>query len=113
MSIMRAASRFRLLHGIATVALCLSASAASSSCLAQTDSVVPKIGQGTSEKRVAPRVTPAMAPNPDIDLSSVGPAIGEKLPDFRLSDQHGIIRTLDSAAGPKGTMVVFFRSAEW
>ena len=48
-------------------------------------------------------------------LASVasGPAIGERVPDFRLRDQNGATHTLSSVLGPKGALLVFFRSADW
>jgi hypothetical protein len=42
-----------------------------------------------------------------------GPAVGEKAPTFSAPDQNGREQTLPSVAGPKGTMLVFFRSADW
>ena len=48
-----------------------------------------------------------------VDLSSLGPQVGEKIPDFALPDQHGRIRTLDSIMGERGAMLVFHRSADW
>lgn len=48
-----------------------------------------------------------------VDLSKVGPKIGERVPDFDLPDQTGRRRTLGSVLGPKGGMLVFFRSADW
>ena len=42
-----------------------------------------------------------------------GPAIGSKLPDFEASDQDGNRHTLRSLLGPKGAVIVFFRSADW
>jgi peroxiredoxin len=35
------------------------------------------------------------------------------VPDFTLLDQKGEQRTLASLMGPKGLMLVFFRSADW
>lgn len=48
-----------------------------------------------------------------VDVATVGPQVGQRTPDFRLPDQHGRPHTLASVAGPKGTMLVFFRSADW
>lgn len=48
-----------------------------------------------------------------IDVSSLGPQVGEKVPDFALPDQHGRARTLDSIMGERGAMLVFHRSADW
>ncbi len=42
-----------------------------------------------------------------------GPNVGEPLPDFRLADQNDATQTLRSIIGPKGAMIVFFRSADW
>ena len=48
-----------------------------------------------------------------IDVSSLGPQVGEKIPDFALPDQYGKVRTLDSIMGERGAMIVFHRSANW
>ncbi len=42
-----------------------------------------------------------------------GPNAGETVPDFRLLDQNGTARTLHSILGPKGALLVFYRSADW
>jgi hypothetical protein len=42
-----------------------------------------------------------------------GPAIGIRMPEFELRDQHGKTRTLHSVLGPKGAVILFFRSADW
>ena len=42
-----------------------------------------------------------------------GPAAGSPAPDFSALDQAGRTRTLQSIMGPKGAMLVFFRSADW
>jgi hypothetical protein len=56
---------------------------------------------------------PAAAPQPAPDPQTLGPKIGERVPDFSLPDQHGATRTLRSTFGPKGAVLVFFRSADW
>lgn len=48
-----------------------------------------------------------------IDVSALGPQIGERVPDFTLSDQTGEARSLESIMGPNGAMLVFVRSADW
>jgi hypothetical protein len=48
-----------------------------------------------------------------IDVSKLGPQVGERVPDFSLKDQTGKTWTLPSIMGPKGAMLVFFRSADW
>ncbi|HVN91042.1 MAG TPA: hypothetical protein VMT61_14610 [Candidatus Binataceae bacterium] len=42
-----------------------------------------------------------------------GPAVGEKIPDFTLPDQHGAMRSLCDLSGPNGLLLVFSRSAGW
>ncbi len=42
-----------------------------------------------------------------------GPAVGSPIPKFSASDQNGRTQTLESVAGPKGTILVFYRSADW
>ena len=48
-----------------------------------------------------------------IDVSSLGPQVGEQIPDFALPDQYGRTRTLDTIMGERGAMLVFHRSADW
>ena len=48
-----------------------------------------------------------------IDVSKLGPQVGEQVPDFMLKDQTGKMWTRQSIMGPKGAMLVFFRSADW
>jgi hypothetical protein len=48
-----------------------------------------------------------------IDVSKLGPQVGDRVPDFSLKDQNGKIWTLQSIMGAKGAMLVFVRSADW
>ena len=48
-----------------------------------------------------------------IDVASLGPQVGEQVPEFSLPDQNGQMRTLESISGPKGAMLLFHRSADW
>ena len=48
-----------------------------------------------------------------IDVSKLGPQVGDKVPDFSLPDQTGTVKTLQSIMGPKGAMLLFIRSADW
>lgn len=52
-------------------------------------------------------------PRAPIDVSKLGPQVGERVPDFTLNDQAGRARTLQSVMGPRGAMLVFIRSADW
>ncbi len=42
-----------------------------------------------------------------------GPEVGQPVPAFSAMDQDGRTQTLESIMGPKGAMLVFFRSADW
>jgi hypothetical protein len=48
-----------------------------------------------------------------IDVSKLGPQVGDRVPDFSLKDQNGNTQNLRSIMGPKGVMLVFLRSANW
>jgi hypothetical protein len=67
---------------------------------------------GLAAQRPEARQAPA-SPRTPIDVSRLGPQVGEQIPDFSLNDQHGKTWTRASIAGPKGAMLVFFRSADW
>jgi hypothetical protein len=56
---------------------------------------------------------PASPTRTKIDVSKLGPQVGERVPDFVLKDQAGQTQTLQSIMGPKGAMLVFIRSADW
>ncbi|HUA17166.1 MAG TPA: hypothetical protein VMB25_00385 [Bryobacteraceae bacterium] len=48
-----------------------------------------------------------------LPAAEYGPAIGSRMPAFDLKDQSGKAHTLESLLGPKGAVIVFFRSADW
>ncbi len=48
-----------------------------------------------------------------IDVSRLGPQVGERVPDFSLTDQFGKLWTLSSITGEQGAIIVFYRSADW
>jgi hypothetical protein len=57
---------------------------------------------------------PLMAqPRTKVDVSKLGPQVGQRIPDFNLKDQQGRPQTFQSIMGPKGAMLVFIRSADW
>jgi hypothetical protein len=53
------------------------------------------------------------APSPVADVQTIGPQVGARVPSFTLTDQTGHARSLESLMGPKGAILVFFRSADW
>jgi hypothetical protein len=48
-----------------------------------------------------------------VELMSIGLAAGQKAPAFSLRDEFGRVQTLDSLKGANGTVLLFFRSADW
>jgi len=52
-------------------------------------------------------------PRVPIDVSALGPQVGDRVPDFSLPDQHGQLQTLESVRGPNGSLILFHRSADW
>jgi len=42
-----------------------------------------------------------------------GPRVGEPVPKFEARDQDGRLRTFETLTGPKGLVLLFFRSADW
>ena len=42
-----------------------------------------------------------------------GPAVGARMSGFELPDQDGKLRNLGSLLGPKGVVILFYRSADW
>jgi hypothetical protein len=46
-------------------------------------------------------------------LTSIGLPVGQKAPAFSLRDQFGHEQTLESLKGSHGTVLLFFRSADW
>lgn len=65
-------------------------------------------------------LVPGFVPRPSaqsqrarIDVSALGPKVGETVPAFRLSDQRGRWQSLASIVERRGAMLVFVRSADW
>ena len=46
-------------------------------------------------------------------FSEIGIRAGQKAPDFSAFDQFGKTETLDTLRGPNGTVLLFYRSADW
>ena len=70
------------------------------------------IGTGVVSAAYGP-LRAAQPPPVAVNVSTLGPKVGEKVPDFSLSDQYGHSRTLQSLMGPKGLVLLFYRSADW
>lgn len=48
-----------------------------------------------------------------VELMSIGLAVGQKAPAFSLRDQFGKTQSLETLKGSNGTVLLFFRSADW
>ena len=57
--------------------------------------------------------TQAMQSRTPIDVASLGPQVGDRVPEFSLPDQNGRLWSLDSILGPNGAILLFHRSADW
>jgi hypothetical protein len=68
---------------------------------------------GGTPGSAAPPQQGAAPPRQPIDVSRLGPQVGERVPDFTLTDQNDKSWTLQSLMRPNGAMLVFFRSADW
>lgn len=68
---------------------------------------------GVSLFAAARPTAPTASTSTRIDVSKLGPQVGERVPDFNLQDQNGRHQTLSSIMGPRGAMLVFVRSADW
>jgi len=44
---------------------------------------------------------------------SIGLAVGQKAPNFSARDEFGHVQTLNTLKGTNGTVLLFFRSADW
>jgi hypothetical protein len=48
-----------------------------------------------------------------INIMTIGLNVGDKAPAFSLQDQFGNLQSLDTLKGANGTILLFFRSADW
>ena len=58
-------------------------------------------------------VTASAQSRTPVDISSLGPQVGDRVPDFNLPDQNGEMQSVDSIMGPNGIILLFHRSADW
>ena len=72
--------------------------------------MIRRLGAGGAEITITDWLDFVQAQNDDY---RTGPAIGEKVPQFALTDQHGQTRKLNDLMGTNGHLLVFSRSADW
>jgi hypothetical protein len=74
------------------------------------ESVAAHLGDSVTVRGILDGETIRMA---SIELMSIGLAAGQKAPAFSVRDQFGRVQTLDTLKGKNGTVLLFFRSADW
>ena len=57
--------------------------------------------------------SPPSTSSTGVNPATLGPAVGQPIPGFEAPDQDGRPRDFASLTGPKGLVLVFFRSADW
>ncbi len=70
-------------------------------------------GAGTLVAMPAVAQQAPATPRARIDVSKLGPRVGQTVPDFSLPDQTGKVWTRASIMGPNGALLLFYRSADW
>lgn len=78
--------------------------------LAPQESVIAHLGDTVTVRGALDEDTIRIS---SVELMSVGLAVGQKAPAFSARDQFGRMQTLDTLKGPNGTVLLFFRSADW
>ncbi len=61
---------------------------------------------------MAPAETALAQPGRDPAIPT-GPEVGAKIPEFEAVDQTGKRQTFETLKGPKGLLLLFYRSADW
>jgi len=74
------------------------------------DKVVFSLGDTVTVRGTLDGDTIQMA---SIERMSIGLAVGQKAPAFSVRDQFGRVQTLETLKGRNGTVLLFFRSADW
>jgi hypothetical protein len=53
------------------------------------------------------------SPSQQVDSSSIGLKVGQNAPAFASRDQFGHEQSIEMLKGSNGTVLLFFRSADW
>ena len=64
-------------------------------------------GEPVSDELLAKHV------NATNDNYATGPDPGERIPNFVLPDENGVLKSLPDLTGSNGLLLVFHRSADW
>lgn len=74
------------------------------------ESVIARLGDSVTVRGTLDGDTIRVA---SVELMSIGLAVGQKAPALSVHDQFGRVQTLDTLKGANGTVLLFFRSADW
>jgi hypothetical protein len=75
--------------------------------------IMREFGQLRAAGQPVPAELQAKHVNATNDRYATGAERGERVPDFLLPDQEGVLRSVANLAGPNGLLLVFYRSADW
>ena len=81
--------------------------------LAEKAAIMREFGRRRAAGEPVPDELYAKHVNATNDHYATGPEPGQHIPDFALSDQNGVLRSLTNLAGRNGLLLVFHRSAGW
>jgi hypothetical protein len=81
--------------------------------LAQKAAIMREFGRRRAAGEPVSAELYAQHVNATNDGYTTGPQPGERIPDFALLDQKGVLRSLPDLTGPHGLLLVFHRSANW
>lgn len=81
--------------------------------IAEKAAIMREFGRLRAAGEPVPAELQAKHVNATNDGYATGPEPDERVPDFTLPDQEGRQRSVTNLAGPKGLLLVFYRSADW
>lgn len=81
--------------------------------LAEKAEIMREFGRRLAAGEPIPPELRAKHVNATNDHYATGPEPGQRIPDFALPDQSGVVRSLANLAGSNGLLLVFHRSAGW
>lgn len=81
--------------------------------LQEKAAIMQEFGRLRAAGQPVPAELQAKHVNATNDRYATGPEIGERIPDFSLPDQKGVLRSVANLSGPNGLLLVFHRSADW
>lgn len=81
--------------------------------IAEKAAIMREFGRLRAAGEPVPAELQAKHVNATNDGYATGPEPHERVPDFTLPDQEGRQRSVANLAGPKGLLLVFYRSADW